>query len=188
MSTVDSPRIRIRPRPEGGHRLEAELWVPRPRSEVFEFFSRAENLNLLTPPWLRFRILSPVPIDMRTGALIDYRIAVHGLPLRWQSEITAWEPEQRFVDEQRRGPYRKWIHEHSFQSAGRGTICRDRVDYEARGGALLHRLLIAPDLQRIFNYRVQAMLRQFPALPGGPPGRASAAHSPTGGAPMAAVL
>jgi ligand-binding SRPBCC domain-containing protein len=94
---------------------------------------------------------------MRPGALIDYRIRVRGVPMRWRSEITAWEPPFRFVDEQRRGPYRLWVHEHRFTPWGSGTLVSDRVRYAVWGGALVRRLLVAPDLQRIFEYRQDRM-------------------------------
>jgi ligand-binding SRPBCC domain-containing protein len=140
--------------------LEAAQWVPRPLDEVFAFFADAGNLDILTPPWLRFQILTPRPIAMRAGALIDYRLRLHGLPLRWRSEITAWEPPHRFVDEQRRGPYRTWIHEHRFEPRDGGTLVRDRVRYSITGGALVERLLVRADLVRIFGYR-QAKLREL---------------------------
>jgi ligand-binding SRPBCC domain-containing protein len=113
--------------------LQSEIWVPRAREEVFEFFSRAENLELLTPHWLHFSILSPRPVEMKTGARIRYRLRLHGIPLRWESEITAWEPASRFVDEQRSGPYRLWIHEHQFSDHEGGTTVRDTVQYSVIG-------------------------------------------------------
>src|SRR3954468_23005074 len=105
--------------------LCARILLPRPVTEVFMFFAEPGNLETLTPPWLRFHILTPQPILMRAGARIDYRLRVHGLPVRWQSEITAWEPPVRFVDEQRRGPYRVWVHEHTFEEGDGGTEVRD---------------------------------------------------------------
>src|SRR5262245_47086768 len=95
--------------------LTTELWLPQSVEKVFEFFSDAANLEMLTPPWLRFRILTPAPITMEKGALIEYRIRWRWLPLRWWTEISRWEPPHRFVDQQIRGPYRLWIHEHTFE-------------------------------------------------------------------------
>jgi ligand-binding SRPBCC domain-containing protein len=133
--------------------LETELWLPRPREEVFAFFADAVNLELITPPWLRFQILSPLPIAMRQGALIDYRLRLRGVPLGWQTQISVWEPPLRFVDAQLRGPYRRWVHEHLFEESDGGTLCRDRVEYAVPGGWLVERLLVRPDLDRIFAYR-----------------------------------
>ncbi len=137
------------------HTLQSEVWVPHPREEVFAFFSRAENLEALTPHWLHFSILSPGPISMKAGTRIRYRLRLHGIPLHWESEITAWEPPHRFVDEQRRGPYRRWIHEHQFLEHEGGTKIRDTVQYSVAGGLLAHRLFVAPDLDRIFEFRRQ---------------------------------
>ena len=140
--------------------LAACMTLPRPRTEVFTFFADPGNLETLTPPWLRFHILTPQPVIMRVGALIDYRLRVHGLPVRWQSEITAWEPPVRFVDEQRRGPYRVWIHEHTFEEGDGGTEVWDRVRYIVLGGRLVNRLLVRRDLRAIFSFR-QKRLREI---------------------------
>ena len=131
---------------------------------VFSFFSNARNLEVLTPPWLRFRVVTEGEIRMSRGTRIDYRLRLRGLPLRWRSEITAWEPPHRFVDEQVVGPYRSWIHEHRFgldERPGRGpvVIASDEVHYQAPGGRLIDRFLVAPDLDRIFRYR-RARLRE----------------------------
>lgn len=142
--------------------LTTELWLPRPISDVFHFFSDAGNLDRLTPPWLHFRILAPLPLVMNRGTLIDYTIRWRWVPLRlrWQSAITLWEPPHVFVDEQVRGPYRQWIHRHGFEERDGGTLVRDRVDYAVPGWLaepLLHRVLIGPDLDRIFSYRQQRL-------------------------------
>ena len=133
--------------------LYRTTYVARPRAEVFAFFADPGNLERLTPPWLSFRILTPRPIAMRAGLRLDYRISLHGLPLRWQSEITAWEPPFRVIDEQRRGPYRLWIHEHRFHERGGGTEIVDQVRYAAPGGRLVEKLFVDRDLARIFDYR-----------------------------------
>lgn len=135
------------------HEFQTELWLSRPRVEVFPFFADVHNLEAITPPWLRFQILTPGPITMRPGALIDYRLRVHGLPLHWQTEIAVWEPPVRFVDRQRRGPYRIWEHEHTFEERNGGTLCRDRVRYAVPGGALVHRLFVRRDVEAIFAFR-----------------------------------
>ncbi len=145
----------------GGVRtLDAELFIPRPLPEVFAFFAEAPNLQALTPRWLHFEILTPLPIAMRAGALIDYRLRLRGIPLRWRTEITVWEPPHRFVDVQRRGPYRLWRHEHTFEERDGGTLVRDHVDYKVFGGALVDRLFVRPDVRRIFAYR-QCVLRRY---------------------------
>ena len=137
--------------------FRCELWLPRPLGEVFSFFADAGNLELLTPPQLNFNILTPRPLEMRVGLLIDYRLGVRGIPLRWQSEITAWEPPHRFVDEQRRGPYRLWRHEHLFEERDGGTVAIDRVRYAVPGGALINWLLVRHDVARIFAYRTEKL-------------------------------
>lgn len=137
-----------------------EIWLPAERDEVFRFFTAAENLEHLTPPWLHFQILTPVPIEMRRGTIIDYRLRLHGFPVRWQSEITAWEPPHRFVDEQRRGPYRRWIHQHEFLAERGGTTVRDSVEYEMPL-AVVTGWFVQRDVERIFSYRSRALLARF---------------------------
>jgi ligand-binding SRPBCC domain-containing protein len=132
--------------------LTAEQWIPEANEMVFSFFADPSNLEQLTPPWLHFRILNPVR-KVQAGTRIDYRLRLHGIPLRWQSEITVWEPPFRFVDVQTRGPYRAWIHEHTFEARAGGTLMRDTVTYAVIGGSLVRRLFVAPDLKRIFEYR-----------------------------------
>jgi len=142
-------------------RLQTELLLPRPLAEIFPFFSDAHNLERLTPPWLHFQILASGPIEMKMGTLIDYRLRVHGIPVHWQSQITKWEPPYRFVDRQTRGPYRLWVHEHTFSENGKGTLVKDTVEYAVLGGKLVQKFLVAPDLKRIFAYRHQRLLETF---------------------------
>lgn len=137
--------------------LNRELWLARQPEEIFPFFAEAENLEKLTPPWLNFQILTPVPIEMRQGTLIDYRIGIRGIPLRWRTEICEWQPPGRFVDRQLRGPYRHWEHEHTFCAKEGGTLVGDHVKYSVLGGWLTDRLLVRRDLERIFDYRQQQM-------------------------------
>lgn len=143
------------------YEFRAEVWLPRGLEEVFPFFADAANLERLTPAWLRFEILTPRPVPMQVGQLIDYRLRLRGIPLRWQSEITAWSPPHRFVDEQRRGPYRTWIHEHTFEERDGGTVCRDFVQYDVPGGGLVRRFFVLPDLRRIFAYREMVLRELF---------------------------
>lgn len=146
------------------HVLERELRLPRPVEDVFPFFADARNLEILTPPWLNLRVITPGVITMAPGILIDYKLRVRGFPVRWQSEITAWEPPHRFVDEQRRGPYRLWVHEHRFEAVDGGTLARDKVEYAVLGGGLVNRLLVVRDLEKIFDYRAETLKGRFPAL------------------------
>lgn len=138
-----------------------ELWVPRPRPEVFPFFADARNLEAITPPWLRFEILTQTPIHIRAGTLIDYRIRVHGLPLRWRTEIAEWDPPHRFVDTQLRGPYRFWHHTHTFEERDNGTLCGDVVRYRPIGGALANWLFVGRDVEKIFAFRAQRLRQLF---------------------------
>jgi len=140
--------------------LDVEFRLPRPRDEVFGFFADAVNLQAITPPWLKFEVLTPAPIVMGVGTLIDYRIRIHGLPIRWRTEITEWAPPRRFRDVQRRGPYTLWEHTHTFEENASGTLCRDHVRYRPRGGRLIHWLFVGRDVERIFEYR-QQRLQQF---------------------------
>jgi ligand-binding SRPBCC domain-containing protein len=141
---------------------ETEVWLPRPREEVFAFFSDAANLDAITPPWVKFRTITPGPIEMRVGTVIDHRLKIHGVPIRWRSKITAWEPPARFVDEQVRGPYRVWIHEHLFEERDVGTLVRDHVRYAAPFDFLTDRFFVRPDVERIFHYRTECLKRRFP--------------------------
>jgi ligand-binding SRPBCC domain-containing protein len=145
--------------------LDQEQWLPAPRDLVFPFFADAANLEAITPPWVGFEILSPLPIEMRPGALIDYRIRIHRFPMKWRTEITAWDPPRGFVDEQRRGPYRRWIHTHTFAEQDGGTLCRDHVEYAVPGGAPVNALFVGPEVRRIFAYRRDFLARRFGAGP-----------------------
>ena len=136
--------------------------VPAPLDEVFAFFSDARNLQRLTPPWLKFEVLTPEPIVMVPGALIDYRLSWRGIPIRWRTEIEVWEPGVRFIDRQVRGPYTLWRHEHLFEEHRGGTMVEDRVAYSAIGGRLAHSLVVSKDVERIFNYRHESLKSIFP--------------------------
>jgi ligand-binding SRPBCC domain-containing protein len=150
-----------------GFRLTLEQVIPRPRSSIFPFFADASNLEAITPPHLRFRIVTPTPIDMKEGVLIDYRLRLYGLPIRWRTLISAWDPPHRFVDEQLRGPYRWWIHEHTFEPHGPNgehTLCRDRVRYGSIGGAIVDRFFLQRDLRKIFGFRARRLAELLPAI------------------------
>jgi ligand-binding SRPBCC domain-containing protein len=171
---TSDPRATITTRPAAGERgayiLESEQWVPASLDEVFPFFADAFNLEAITPSWLSFSVLTPEPVPMKVGQRIDYRLRVRGVPIRWQSEITAWEPPYRFVDEQRRGPYKRWHHEHLFMERGGGTVIFDRVEYALYGGPLaplVHALIVRADVERIFRYRAEAIAQRLGAGRGG---------------------
>jgi ligand-binding SRPBCC domain-containing protein len=157
---VDGPLVKVR-----DHRVETRLWLPRGRAEVFPFFADAYNLEEITPPWLRFSVLTPPPIAMRAGTLIDYRLRLHGVLLRWRTEIAVWEPPARFVDRQVSGPYETWEHEHRFREVAGGVVMSDHVSYRIRGGRLADRIgdvaVARRDLRRIFEYRQEALRARF---------------------------
>lgn len=148
------------------HRLASQLWLPQKVSEVFPIFADAANLELLTPPWLRFEIVTPRPVHMQAGTRIDYRLRVHGIPLRWRSEITVWEPPFLFTDEQLQGPYRLWKHDHIFCEKDGGTLCIDSIQYAVAGGALIDRLFVRRDLEKIFQFRRGQLSKIFSAPSG----------------------
>ncbi len=146
------------------HRLERSQRIPRRREEVFAFFADASNLEAITPPFLRFRIVSPLPIEMGPGARIEYALSLGGVPLRWRTRITEWEPGVRFVDEQESGPYRLWRHTHRFEGQGGSTMMRDLVEYAEPLGVLgwaAHVLFVERALDRIFDFRREAIRRRF---------------------------
>ncbi|MGA7524362.1 MAG: SRPBCC family protein [Acidobacteriaceae bacterium] len=136
--------------------LERVLLIPRPRAEVFPFFADARNLERITPPWLRFQVVTPWPIEMRPGALIDYRLGLYGVGFRWRTRIEEWSPPESFVDVQLRGPYRRWRHRHSFAEVSGGTLMRDVVEYEVGwgwAGAAAQRLFVRRSVEEIFEVR-----------------------------------
>lgn len=145
--------------------LHRSAFVPKPVEEVFPFFAKAANLTKITPSWLDFEILTPEPIEMREGLVIDYRIRLRGIPMRWRSEISVWNPPHSFVDEQLKGPYRLWVHEHKFEPMDGGTKITDHIRYAVWGGALIERIFVRPDLKRIFDGRQQRMAELFDARP-----------------------
>ena len=142
-------------------RLTTQVVLPKPRNEVFPFFADAGNLEKLTPEFLNFRILTPLPIEMKQGARIDYKIRLRGIPIRWRTNISVWQPNERFVDEQIRGPYRQWHHEHIFEDQGDQTLMTDIVNYRVWFGTILHPLMVEKDLQRIFGYRQNKIVELF---------------------------
>ena len=154
--------ISIKRHPERGFLLTTELTIQRPIEEVFQFFSSAENLERITPSSVKFKIITPTPIEMKQGALIDYRLKIRGIPIKWRTEIESWNPPFRFTDQQLRGPYKRWFHEHTFESIGHGaTLAKDCVHYIPRFGSLVHKYFVKPDLIKIFTYRQETLSAIF---------------------------
>jgi len=141
--------------------LERVQRIEQPLERTFEFFADAGNLEAITPPWLGFRIVTPRPVEMGPGALIEYRLKLHGIPVRWRTRIEAWEPPRRFVDAQLSGPYALWHHTHTFEADGDdATLMRDRVRYRIGFGplgSLALALFVRRDLDRIFDFRQEAI-------------------------------
>ena len=144
--------------------FQTELKINKPVDEVFLFFSKAENLEQLTPSWLHFQILTALPIEMKAGALIDYRITLYKIPIFWRTEITLWDPAYRFVDSQIKGPYKKWIHEHTFMEVEGGCLITDKVQYQLYAWILspiIDRLFVRKEIKKIFNYRMDKIKALF---------------------------
>jgi ligand-binding SRPBCC domain-containing protein len=147
---------------DGRQVLETVTELPLAVQEVFSFFADAGNLERITPPELAFQILTPTPIDMREGTLIDYRLRLFGVPFRWRTRIVDWQPDDRFVDEQVHGPYRYWRHTHTFTGCDSGTRMTDRVEYRLpfHPAGTVALPLVRRQLDRIFRYRA-ATIREL---------------------------
>ncbi len=141
--------------------FKTQQTLEQPITEVFEFFSNAHNLAEITPPSMHLEILTPAPIDMCLGTCIDYRLKLRGIPIRWQSEITEWNPPYAFADEQRRGPYRLWRHTHTFDETENGVSVGDVVEYAVWGNGLINKFFVRPDIEKIFAYRSEQLDKIF---------------------------
>jgi ligand-binding SRPBCC domain-containing protein len=146
------------------HVLISETKLYRPLEEVFDFFSKAENLNKVTPPELKFKIFTPLPIVMHVGTLIDYQIQLSGIPFRWRTLITTWEPPYRFIDQQLKGPYSLWHHEHTFEQKDGYTLMTDRVHFLSPGmflEPLINALFVERKVKQIFAHREKVFTELF---------------------------
>jgi len=137
------------------HTFADSLALPLPRRTVFAFFADAHNLEAITPPELNFRILTPDPIVLETGAFIEYRLRLFGVPFRWVTRIADWKPPERFVDEQLRGPYALWVHTHTFEEDASGTVIRDDVRFRLPFSPLgdVAYPIVRAQVRRIFEHR-----------------------------------
>ncbi len=146
------------------HVLQREQLIPCPVEQVFEFFAEVRNLETITPPWLNFKILSRLPVEMRQGAEIEYQLSWRFIGLHWKTVIREWNPPDSFVDVQLRGPYKVWEHTHSFRSDNGGTRMLDTVRYELPLGflgSLAHAVKVRRDLDGIFDFRAATIGRLF---------------------------
>lgn len=146
------------------HVFTCSLEIALPRDEVFSFFASAENLQRITPPNLGFQIITPTPIEMKAGALIDYRISLHGIPMTWRTEITKWDPPFGFVDTQLSGPYKQWVHRHTFSETDAGsTLIEDEVRYRLPLEPLgdIARFFVEREIKNIFDYRQKTVAGVF---------------------------
>jgi len=151
------------------HILERNQVVPLPRSEVFSFFADPRNLEAITPAFLRFSIIPPVPTFLDVDSRIDYRLSLFGIPFHWRTRIAAWQPGLRFVDVQERGPYALWHHTHTFADVDGGTRVADRVEYRLPLGAIgevAHPVMVRRTLARIFDHRLERVASLLGAAPG----------------------
>ncbi len=147
------------------HVLERSQRVEVPAARAFDLFADARNLEPMTPPWLHFQLTTPQPVTMEAGTLLDYRLRLHGFPIRWRTRIETWEPPLRFSDTMVRGPYALWEHTHSFEPDGEGACTmHDHVRYAiplGPLGELARRLFVRRDLERIFDFRRDAFAAHF---------------------------
>lgn len=146
--------------------LRATQTLPRPVDVIFPFFADAYNLEKLTPEFLKFHVLTPSPIDMKSGAQIRYKLKVRGVPIKWKTNILDWDPPRKFIDNQDSGPYTLWHHTHTFEPTpeGTGTVCTDTVRYQPKGwllAGLVNRFFVQNDVENIFRYRFKQLERIF---------------------------
>ena len=144
--------------------IEREQFFPRPRHEVFAFFADAGNLSDITPEFLHFKILTPLPLEMKEGAILDYKLRLFGMPVKWRTRIEEYVENEHFIDMALKSPYRRWHHTHTFEDKNGGTLMRDRVEYLMPFGPigkLTRAVVVRRLLERIFDYRYEVMARRF---------------------------
>ena len=154
----------MKPDRDEGFYFQQKMIIEKPLKEVFGFFSNAENLQRITPPKLQFKILTSLPVSMTKGTLIDYQIKLFKVPFKWKTEITEWNPPYRFIDIQRKGPYRQWIHTHKFEQTEHGVLVTDMVHYKLWGSVfngLINRWFVRPQVSNIFEFRRRALSNIF---------------------------
>lgn len=150
---------------KSGYWLRAEIFVEQSPETVFKFCSDARQLERITPSMLNFKILTPMPVEMKVGLLLDYQISIHKIPIKWCTEIAVCEPPYRLVYRQLKGPYHLWRHELTFEETDGGTLFISKVLYKPIGGALAHKLFVRRDLEKIFRYRQERITEIFAAIP-----------------------
>ena len=144
--------------------INMKQYINKPLEVVFEFFSKPENLEMITPKSLSFNILTPTPIKMEKGSLIDYTIRLFGIPIHWRTLISDYEPPFRFVDQQIKGPYTFWHHTHTFKLVEGGVEIIDQVKYSLPLGwlgTLAHAIWVRKDLEKIFEHRKNVIQNYF---------------------------
>lgn len=144
------------------HRIHELIYLPLSVEEVFAFFYDVGNMQRITPCEIDFRVMTPLPMEMKKGAIVDYRLRLFGVPFNWRSEITHWEPPRKFVDEEVFGPYKMWVHTHNFWSHGEGAVVEDEILYRLPlppFGEIAYPLVWA-ELKRIMRYR-RRMVRKL---------------------------
>jgi ligand-binding SRPBCC domain-containing protein len=164
-SEHDSASFRVTPadsfyvtrRQQGVYEIVTRQRVAIPRDDAFRFFGDVANVARVMPPWLVVDMLSPPPVEIGEGARLDSLLRIFGVPVQWQSELTVWEPPHRFAYEQRRGPFRRWRHEHFFTASGRTTIVDDRAVYAVPGGRVVNDLLVERLLKAVFRHRARRL-------------------------------
>ena len=143
--------------------FEQEQIINQPLSKLFPFFERPENLSKLTPKWLSFEIRTKLPLEMKQGATFEYTISLFGIPMKWKTLIVKYSPPNIFIDEQVKGPYKKWVHTHSFKEINGKVTMADRVEYDLYGGFLKYiiNIFVAISVKKIFNYRKISIEKEF---------------------------